>query len=72
MPAPLIAERQVGRPAAAAEPTLALATAGVLRVVWASRFGSMLIEVRDGAAYVNGQRVEPAEAPPAGSSAASP
>jgi len=27
--------------------------------VWDSRFGAMLIEVKDGVAYVNGQRVEP-------------
>jgi hypothetical protein len=30
-----------------------------LRYVWHGRFGSMLIEVVDGAAFVNGQRVEP-------------
>jgi hypothetical protein len=38
--------------------TLPLATEGVQRYVWESRFGSMLIEVVDGAAYVNGDRVE--------------
>ena len=38
---------------------LPLATEGVLRYVWEGRFGSMLIEVRDGQAYVNGQAVEP-------------
>lgn len=45
---------------------LPLATEGVLRYVWESRYGSMLIEVRDGQAYVNGQVVEPAStlAPP--------
>jgi hypothetical protein len=37
---------------------LPLATEGVQRYVWESRFGSMLIEVVDGAAYVNGDRVE--------------
>ena len=36
---------------------------GVQRYVWDSRFGAMLIEVKDGAAYVNGQRVEPFTAP---------
>jgi hypothetical protein len=38
---------------------LPLATEGVQRYVWESRFGAMLIEVVDGVAYVNGQRVEP-------------
>lgn len=38
---------------------LPLATEGVQRYVWHCSFGPMLIEVRDGAAYVNGQRVEP-------------
>ena len=37
-----------------------LETEGVLRYVWESRFGDILIEVRDGQAYVNGQAVEPA------------
>jgi len=60
----LLPERLIHPQAASAEPSLDLATAGVLRVVWASRFGSMLIEVRDGAAYVNGERVEPAPAAP--------
>lgn len=61
MPAPLFVERHVGHSNRAAEPVLELATAGVLRLVWESRFGPMLIEVRDGSAYVNGQRVEPAD-----------
>jgi len=39
---------------------LPLATEGVERYVWESRFGSMLIEVIDGVAFVNGQRVESA------------
>jgi hypothetical protein len=38
---------------------LPLATEGVQRYVWESRFGPMLIEVVDGVAYVNGQRVDP-------------
>lgn len=36
---------------------LDLATEGTQRYVWQSAFGPMLIEVRDGAAYVNGERV---------------
>jgi hypothetical protein len=41
---------------------LPLAAEGVLRYVWESRFGPMLIEVRDGRAFVNGQVVELADA----------
>jgi hypothetical protein len=33
---------------------------GVLRYVWASRWGDMLIEVMNGEVFVNGQRVAPA------------
>ena len=40
------------------EPELPLASEGVLRYVWHSRFGDMLVEVRDGQSFVNGQRVE--------------
>ena len=40
---------------------LPLAAEGVLRYVWESRFGSMLIEVKGGRSYVNGQAIEPAE-----------
>lgn len=40
---------------------LPLAAEGVLRYVWEGKFGPMLIEVREGQAYVNGQVVEPAE-----------
>lgn len=36
-------------------------TAQALRDVWQSRFGDILIEVRDGRVFVNGQAVEPAE-----------
>lgn len=36
---------------------LPLASEGVRRYVWQSAFGPMLIEVRDGAAFVNGKRV---------------
>lgn len=45
------------------ESQLPLASEGVQRYVWESRFGAMLIEVRDGMAYVNGQRVDPPEFP---------
>lgn len=47
-----------------------LETEGVLRYVWESRFGDILIEVKDGQAYVNGQAVEPAD--PADPGAATP
>ena len=40
------------------EPELPLSTEGVQCYVWQSRFGEMLIEVHDGAVYVNGSRVE--------------
>lgn len=40
---------------------LPLAAEGVLRYVWEGKFGSMLIEVKDGRSYVNGQPVVPAE-----------
>ncbi len=39
---------------------LPLATEGVLRYVWESKFGPMLIEVVGGAIFVNGMAVEPA------------
>ena len=41
---------------------LDLATEGVLRYVWSSEWGDMLIEVHDGVVFVNGQRVEAAPA----------
>ncbi len=37
---------------------LPLASEGVLRYVWESRFGAMLIEVRGEDVFVNNQRVE--------------
>ena len=40
---------------------LPLAAEGVLRYVWDSRFGPMLIEVKEGRAYVNGQAVQSAD-----------
>ena len=39
---------------------LDLATEGVLRYVWSSQWGDMLIEAREGVVYVNGQRVDAA------------
>lgn len=39
------------------QPVLELASEGVQRYVWHSAFGAMLIEVREGAAFVNGRRV---------------
>jgi hypothetical protein len=38
---------------------LELAADGVLRYVWQSAFGPMLIEVREGRAFVNGEQVTP-------------
>jgi hypothetical protein len=37
---------------------LELATEGVLRYLWESRWGPVLIEVKDGRSFVNGQTVE--------------
>ncbi|MDO9094534.1 MAG: hypothetical protein Q8R98_24150 [Rubrivivax sp.] len=41
------------------EPSLPLASDGVRRWVWHSRYGAMLIEVIGDEVYVNQQRVEP-------------
>ena len=43
---------------------LLLATDGVLRYVWGSRWGEMLIEVADGTVFVNSQPVQPAAMAP--------
>lgn len=43
-----------------AQTQLPLDAEGVERYVWEGRFGPMLIEVVNGVAFVNGQRVEPA------------
>lgn len=43
-----------------AQAALPLAAAGVERHVWEGRYGPMLVEVRDGQVYVNGQWVQPA------------
>ena len=57
MPASLpLPEVLLGDPDAA-QAALPLAAEGVLRYVWQSAFGPMLIEVRDDAAFVNGRRV---------------
>jgi hypothetical protein len=64
MDAPLLQE-VVLRSELPPQADLPLATEGVLRHVWSSRWGEMLIEVVDGVAYVNGQRVEPAHPTPA-------
>ena len=61
MNAPLFPERLLRR-AESAEGELPLAADGVQRLVWESRYGAMLIEVRDGQVFVNGERVEPAPA----------
>jgi hypothetical protein len=58
MNAPLLPEVLLGIHSSH-EAQLPLATEGVQRWVWEGRFGTMLIEVKDGAAFVNGQRVEP-------------
>lgn len=57
MNAPLLPEILRLREPSAQE-ALPLATEGVQRYVWESRFGAMLIEVVDGVAYVNGSRVD--------------
>lgn len=51
---------------------LPLATEGVQRYVWEGRFGAMLIEVVDGIAYVNGERVERIDSVGDGDAATSP
>jgi hypothetical protein len=56
MNAPLLPEVLLG-PRRDDEPALPLETEGVQRYVWQGAFGPMLIEVREGAAFVNGQRV---------------
>lgn len=53
---PLLPEVQLG-PQPADQPNLELSSEGVQRYVWNSAFGAMLIEVRDGVAFVNGARV---------------
>ncbi len=47
-----------------AQASLPLASPGVQRIVWAGRYGEMLIEVCDGRVRVNGDWVEPASPAP--------
>lgn len=56
MNAPVLPEVLLG-PQRRDEPSLPLEREGVQAYVWRSRFGAMLIEVRDGATFVNGARV---------------
>lgn len=56
MNAPLLPEVLIG-PQRADQQSLGLASEGIQRYVWGSAFGPMLIEVHDGAVFVNGQRV---------------
>ena len=60
MNAPLLPE-VFTRIATPPQADLPLSAEGVLRYVWESRFGPMLIEVRNGQTFVNGQLVEPAD-----------
>lgn len=57
MNAPLNTEVLI-RPDRGQQSELQLASDGVQRYVWQSRFGAMLIEVREGMVYVNGGLVE--------------
>ena len=56
MNAPVLPEVLIGE-RRADEPSLELSSEGIQRYVWNGAFGPMLIEVRDGAAFVNGKRV---------------
>jgi hypothetical protein len=58
-PKPAPAAEVVLGEADAAQPSLALASEGVQRWVWRSRFGAILIEVVGDEVFVNGQRVHP-------------
>lgn len=53
---PLLPEVRIGGQHTSQQ-DLALASEGVQRYLWNSAFGAMLIEVRDGTAFVNGARV---------------
>ena len=59
MNAPLLPEI-LARQGEARQTELPLAAEGELHYVWDSRWGSMLIEVKDGRVFVNGQVVEAA------------
>ena len=58
MSGPLLPEVMYGG-GAAPQAALPLASEGVQRFVWQMAHGQILIEIRDGVAYVNGARVEP-------------
>lgn len=58
MSALLLPERLLS-PQPTPQAALPLASFGVQRYVWESRYGPMLIEVIGSAIYVNGQPVEP-------------
>ena len=58
MTGPLLPEVMCGGDAAP-QAALPLAREGVQRFVWQMAHGQILIEIRDGVAYVNGARVEP-------------
>ena len=58
MSEPLLPEVRYGD-VDASQPNLPLAAVGGQRFVWQTRHGPILIEVRDGVAYVNGDAVEP-------------
>ena len=58
MNAPVLPEVLLG-PQRADQPALPLASEGVQRYLWESRFGPILIEVTQDGMFVNGDRVEP-------------
>ena len=55
-PAPPVLDIVIGR-TDDAQPPLPLASDGVLRWLWHSRFGEILIEVMDDDVFVNGKQV---------------
>jgi hypothetical protein len=61
MGGPLRPEVLIAREDDRAQAALPLAAEGVERYVWQSRFGPMLIEVKEGRAFVNGLAGEPAD-----------
>lgn len=61
--APLLPET-LARREPSPQADLPLTAEGVLRYVWESKFGDMLIEVKDGRSFVNGQAVERLESKP--------
>ena len=56
--------RILARREASPQADLPLTADGVLRYVWESQSGDILIEVKDGRSFVNGQAVEPLEPKP--------